>query len=154
MLSYRPMLTRGFTYVEMLASLAIISLIASISFPLWTLQQERDKEQDLRLALREIRTAIDAYKQAYDEQRIAQREGSYGYPRSLQELVDGVDDVSRPDRHRMYFLRRIPLNPYVPASVPREEHWVPLGYRELGARQRGGDEVFDVNAPETDQAGE
>lgn len=146
--SLRPMRIRGFTYVEMLASLAIISLIASISFPLWALQQEREKEQESRLALREIRTALDAYKQAYDDQRIEQREGSYGFPRSLKELVEGVDDVSRPDRRKLYFLRRIPLNPYMAASVPREEHWVPLGYRTLGAWQRVGDEVFDVKAPE------
>lgn len=134
----------GFTYVEMLASLAIISLIASISFPLWVVQHEREKEHDLRLALREIRTAIDAYKQAYDEHRIEQREGSYGYPLSLRELVEGVEDVSTPDRRKLYFLRRIPLNPYMAANVPREEHWIPLGYRELGKEQRGGDEVFDI----------
>ncbi len=135
---------RGFTYIEMLASLAIISLIASISFPLWTLQQEREKEHDLRLALREIRTAIDAYKHAYDEHRIEQHEGSYGYPKNLAELVEGVEDASTPDRRKLYFLRRIPLNPYMAADVPREEHWIPLGYRELGKEQRAGDEMFDI----------
>ncbi|SDS21529.1 general secretion pathway protein G [Halopseudomonas litoralis] len=144
--SLRFMHARGFTYIEMLASLAIISLIASISFPLWTLQQEREKEQDLRLALREIRTAIDTYKHAYDEHRIEQREGSYGYPKSLGELVEGVVDVSTPDRRKLYFLRRIPLNPYMAADVPRDEHWIPLGYREQGKEQRGRDELFDIKA--------
>jgi general secretion pathway protein G len=147
MRSPEPRRQGGFTLIELLASLAIIALIASLCLPLWALQQQRQKEQELRLALREIRTAIDAYKQAYDQGRIAPRLGSYGYPRSLQELVEGVEDVSRPQRRKLYFLRRIPLNPFVPATTPREQHWLPLGFREPRQRQGWGDELFDIAVP-------
>ena len=137
---------RGFTYLEIVTSLAIVSLVASLCFPLLAIRQERERQRELALALREIRGAIDAYKEAYDQGKILPREGSYGYPRRLQELVDGVEDVSRPDRRKLYFLRRIPLNPMVPASLPREEQWVGLGFRNPDAPQAPGDELFDVRA--------
>lgn len=137
----------GFTFIELVASLSIIGLIASLCFPLWALQQQREKERELRMALREIRIAIDAYKQAYDEKRIEQREGSHGYPRNLQELVEGVVDVSRPDGRKLYFLRRVPLNPFIAATEPREKHWVVLGFREPKEPKRWEDEIFDVSSP-------
>jgi general secretion pathway protein G len=137
----------GFTFIELVASLSIIGLIASLCFPLWALQQQREKERELRMAMREIRTAIDAYKQAYDEKRIEQREGSYGYPRSLQELVEGVTDISRPDGRMLYFLRRIPLNPFIAATEPQEKHWLPLGFKEPKEPQRWGDEIYDITVP-------
>lgn len=136
----------GFTYIEILASLALISLIASLCFPLLAVQQEREKQRELNLALREIRGAIDAYKHAYDEGRILPRQGAHGYPSSLQELVDGVEDVSRPDRKKIYFLRRIPLNPLLPASRPRDEQWLPLGYRNPSKSMVAGDELYNVSA--------
>jgi general secretion pathway protein G len=138
----------GFTYLEMVVSLAIVSLIASLCFPLLAVQQERQKQHELSLALREIRGAIDAYKEAYDQGKILPREGSHGYPRNLLELVEGVEDASRPDQSKLYFLRRIPLNPLVPAVTPREEQWVALGYRDPQSPQSFGDELYDVKADE------
>lgn len=137
----------GFTFIELVASLSIIGLIASLCFPLWAMQQQREKERELRMAMREIRTAIDAYKQAYDEKRIEQREGSYGYPRSLQELVEGVADISRPDGRKLYFLRRLPLNPFISATEPQEKHWLPLGFKEPKEPRRWWDEIFDIAVP-------
>ncbi len=117
------------------------------------MQQQREKEQKLRLVMREIRTAIDAYKQSYDEKRIEQREGSYGYPRSLLELVKGVMDISKPDGRKLYFLRLIPLNPFMPVAETKEEHWMPLGFREPKEARRHGDEVFDITVPNTIEQG-
>lgn len=135
--------SRGFTYLEIVVSLALVSLVASLCFPLLALQQERERQRELSLALREIRGAIDAYKEAYDQGKILPREGSYGYPRSLRELVEGVEDVSTPQRRKLYFLRRIPLNPLV---KPNEQQWVELGYRDPASEQAPGDELFDVRA--------
>lgn len=137
----------GFTYIELVVSLAIISLIASLCFPLMMVQREREKERELRRALRDIRMAIDAYKVAYDEGRMLQREGEYGYPHSLDELVDGVDDVSTPAHQKMYFLRRIPLNPMVPVNTPINDQWIVLRYRDLREATIGVDEIYDVKPP-------
>ena len=136
---------RGFTFIEVLVSLSILMLVASLCAPLWAVQHEREKQQQLRVALREIRDAIDAYHFAYQQGLIEPRLGSDGYPRNLKELVDGVPDVSRPDGHMMYFLRRIPFNPYS-NSARIEAHWEELPYRET---RFGNDEVFDVHAAQS-----
>lgn len=133
---------RGFTFIEVLVSLSILMLVASLCAPLWAVQHEREKQQQLRVALREIRDAIDAYHFAYQQGVIEPRLGSDGYPRSLKELVEGVPDVSRPDGHMMYFLRRIPFNPYS-SGAKLEEHWEEVPYRET---RFGSAEVFDVYA--------
>ncbi|MCY1285221.1 hypothetical protein D9M68_287020 [compost metagenome] len=135
--------SRGFTYMEIVVSLALVSLVASLCFPLLALQQERERQRELSLTLREIRGAIDAYKLAYDQGKILAREGSYGYPRSLQELVEGIEDVSTPQRRKLYFLRRIPLNPLF---KPNEQQWIGLGYRDPTSEQAPGDELYDVQA--------
>jgi general secretion pathway protein G len=72
---------------------------------------QRSKEQDLRLALRELRGAIDRYKKASDEGRIRKSIADTGYPKSLQILVDGEEDLRDPKHRKIYFLRRIPRDP-------------------------------------------
>ncbi|MDU9398719.1 type II secretion system protein [Pseudomonas sp. zfem003] len=137
----------GFTYIELVVSLAIISLIASLCFPLMMVQREREKERELRRALREIRMAIDAYKLAYEDGRILRREGEYGYPHSLEELVAGVEDASTPAHQRIYFLRRIPRNPMMPADTPSTEQWRMLRYTDLKEVKSGVDEIYDIESP-------
>ena len=109
----------GFTLIELVIAVAIVAVLASAALPLNELVVQRAKEQDLRRALRDIRTAIDAYKQASDDGRIQKRVGDSGYPRRLEELVEGVDDQKSPKKDKIYFLRRIPRDPFATDQIGR-----------------------------------
>ena len=128
---------KGFTLIELLITVAIVAILASVAMPLNELVAQRAKEQDLRRALREIREAIDAYKQASDEGRIARRVGESGYPRRLEDLVEGVEDQKSPRRSRIYFLRRLPPDPFA-------EAWGKRAYVSSPEDPREGEDVFDV----------
>jgi general secretion pathway protein G len=135
----------GFSFIELLVTLAIISVLASIVYPFAELKQQRQREQELRVALREIRSALDAYKQAGDEGRIRRSPADSGYPKSLQQLVEGVEDQRDPARRRLYFLRRVPRDPMFPdSSVPAHLTWLQRSYASAPDRPAEGDDVFDV----------
>ena len=136
---------RGFTLIEVLATLAIIGVLTSIALPLAELNAQRHKEADLRIALRQIRNALDAYRQAGDEGRILRAAGASGYPKNLQVLVQGVDDTKNPGGGKIYFLRRIPRDPLYPdGSVPPVQTWGKRSYANPPESPREGDDVFDV----------
>lgn len=139
-------MSRGFTLIEMVITVAIVSLLASVSLPMAELVVQRNKEQDLRLALRQIRSALDAYRQAVDEGRVAHSIAQSGYPPALKVLVDGVPDASSPDRkRRIYFLRRIPRDPmFDDAAKPDEETWGIRSYASSSDAPEAGEDVFDV----------
>ena len=99
---------RGFTLIELLVTVAIVAILASIALPLAELSTQRSREAELRSALREIRTAIDAYKQAADQGRVKKSLEQTGYPPNLDLLVNGVEDEKDPKKARIYFLRRLP----------------------------------------------
>ena len=131
------MKARGFTLIELVIAVAIVAILASAALPLNELVVKRAKEQDLRRALREIRAAIDAYKQASDDGRIVKRAGESGYPRRLEELVAGVEDQKSARREKIYFLRRLPPDPF-------GEPWGKRSYASAPEDPREGDDVFDV----------
>lgn len=135
----------GFTLIELVITVAIIALLASVAMPLNELVVQRGKEQDLRRALRDIREAIDDYKQASDDGRIQKRVGESGYPPRLEALVAGVEDQKSPDKQMIYFLRRIPRDPFATEpSLPAAATWGKRSYASPPDAPREGDDVFDV----------
>ncbi len=139
------MRARGFTLIELVITVAIIGLLATAALPLAQLAVQRSKETDLRTALREIRTAIDAYKQAATEGRVEVKVDASGYPPTLQTLVDGVEDARSEKKVMIYFLRRIPRDPFFPdGSVAAADTWGLRSYASPPDAPAAGDDVYDV----------
>jgi len=137
--------SQGFTFIELMMTLAIMGVLALIAVPLAQLAIQREKERDLRTALIQIREALDAYKRAADQGRLAVRLGESGYPKSLALLADGVDDQRSPTRQKMYFLRRLPRDPMFPdAAAAAEDTWGQRSYASPPDAPSAGDDVFDV----------
>lgn len=137
--------SRGFSLIEVMVTVAIVATLATLVLPLGQLAVQRSKEQELRSALRQMRQAIDAYKQAYDEGRIQKSLDSNGYPATLQVLVDGVEDVRHPQKQKLYFLRRIPRDPMISdTSIPADRGWGLRSYKSTADEPREGEDVYDV----------
>ena len=135
----------GFTLIELVITVAIVAILASVAMPLNELVVQRSKEQDLRRALRDIREAIDTYKQASDDGRIQKRVGESGYPRQLGELAEGIEDQKSPKRERIYFLRRVPRDPFSSdPGLAAADTWGKRSYASPPDDPREGDDVFDV----------
>ena len=146
------MKSQGFTLIELIITVAIIGLLASVVLPLAEVSVQRTKEQDLRLALREIRGALDAYKKAVDDGNITVTVGMPSYPESLQVLVDGVKDVKNPTNNSMiYFLRRIPRDPMATENAKsNEETWGKRSYESSADDPQEGKDVYDVYSLSSD----
>jgi general secretion pathway protein G len=134
---------RGYTFVELLVVATLVLLLASVAMPLAKVTATRQREAELRYSLREIRTAIDKFKDAADAQQIGSLEikaGSEGYPADLQQLVDGVAVQNDATGRKLKFLRRIPIDP-----MTKRAEWGKRSYQdEPDATRWGGQNVFDV----------
>jgi general secretion pathway protein G len=129
---------KGFTLIELVITVAILGLLASVALPLAEVSVQRSKEQELRRALREIREAIDAYKRAGDEGVIEKPLDRSGYPPTLAALVEGAVDKRDPKGARVYFLRRVPQDPV------SGEPWGLRSYASPANAPQSGQDVFDV----------
>ena len=130
---------RGFTLIELMMSVMIISILVGLAVPLARNSIKREKEVELRVALREMRTAIDKYKDASDRGFIMVKVDTEGYPEKLQDLVDGVQMVGAVDK-KLKFLRRIPKDP-----MTNSTEWGQRSYQDdPKATSWGGQNVFDV----------
>ena len=138
---------KGVTFIELVFVLAILALLASIVLPLGHISKKRARELELKRSLRQVRSAIDAYKQAYDEKHMLNEIGRSGYPENLLELVEGVTDVKDPEGRKLYFLRRIPRDPMNNNEfLPPEETWETRSFESDPDDFSGGDDVFDVRS--------
>lgn len=135
----------GFTLIELVVTLIIVGLLASAAVPLIELTVKRSKERELRAALREVRTAIDAYKRASDEGRILKLARESGYPPKLAALTEGVPDLRSPEKRSIYFLRRLPRDPTFPDETSAAElTWGKRSYASPPDSPEEGEDVFDV----------
>jgi general secretion pathway protein G len=135
---------RGFTLIEMVITVAIVGVLAAGTAPLVELAVQRTKEQELRSALRQLREGIDAYKRAVDEGRIARRAEETGYPRTLDSLIEGVEDAKTTDRRKIYFLRRLPRDPFAAPELDAAATWGKRSYASPPGAPLEGADVFDI----------
>lgn len=128
----------GYTLAELVMVAALIALLSTIVLPVAKFTVKRSKEADLRLALRQMRTAIDEHKRLSDQGMIPVKLGGEGYPESLEVLVEGIDLVGQERKQR--FLRRIPIDP-----MTGEAEWGLRSYQdEPDSTSFGGQNVYDV----------
>lgn len=138
-------LATGFTLIELVVTLALLGVLAMLAAPMTEAAVQRSREQALRESLREIRSAIDRYHQAVEQGRIARRLGESGYPPSLEVLVTGLPDAQNPKGGQIYFLRRLPRDPFFGDSqVPAAATWGLRSYASAPDDPREGEDVFDV----------
>jgi|SRR5450631_548019 general secretion pathway protein G len=139
---------RGFTMVELIVATTIMGLLTTMALPLASYKVKRDKERELRYALREIRSAIDAYKDASTQGKIDVKLGTEGYPETLEILVEGVKLSQSPDGKKIKFLRRIPRDP-----ITGTYDWGKRSMQDDPKSQSwGGQNVFDVYSKSTERA--
>jgi general secretion pathway protein G len=133
----------GYTFVELLVVASIVAILASAVMPLARVTATRVREAELRRALREVRTAIDKFKDAADLQQISLLElkaGSENYPNDLQQLVDGVAAANDTTGRKLRFLRKVPFDP-----MTKSTDWGLRSYQDRpDSTAWGGQNVFDV----------
>lgn len=135
----------GFTLIELVVTVAIVALLAGIALPVGQLVIQRNKEQDLRSALRQIREGLDAYKLATDDGRITRAPDQSGYPPTLEILVDGAEDAKSADKRKIYFMRRIPRDPMNGDNTLKSaETWGRRSYASPPDSPHEGEDVFDI----------
>ncbi|HOY34441.1 MAG TPA: type II secretion system protein [Piscinibacter sp.] len=141
---------RGFTLIELVVTLALLGVLAMLAAPLAETAVQRSREQALRASLREIRDAIDSYRAAALQGRIVRNLGESGYPPSLAVLVSGVADAQDPKGGRLYFLRRLPRDPFfADARADAQATWGLRSYASPPDEPRDGDDVYDVYSTAT-----
>jgi general secretion pathway protein G len=134
----------GYTVIELIVAFTILSILVAAALPLARVSIQRQREVELRHALREMREAIDRYKVASDQNLIEKKLDTEGYPPDLQTLVDGVQMLNTVDK-KLKFLRRIPRDPMTGST-----EWGLRSYQDdPESTSWGGQNVFDVYTKST-----
>ena len=129
---------RGFTLAELVMVTALVAILAAVALPTAKFTIKRQRESELRLALRQMRNAIDDHKRLADQGMIQVDLGTEGYPKELEDLVKGIDVVGQPNKKK--FLRRIPVDP-----MTGKQEWGMRSYQdESDSSSWGGQNVYDV----------
>jgi general secretion pathway protein G len=135
----------GFTLIELVITVAIVGVLAMMAVPLLDMNVQRQKEAELRAALRQIRGAIDAYHQAVLDKKVEAPADASGYPPDLDRLVQGVPDITSPEGKKLFFLRRLPRDPFhADAGLPAAQTWGKRAYASPPDEPRDGEDVYDV----------
>jgi len=138
---------RGFTLIELMVTVAIIAVLATLSLPVLEVSRQRAREADLRHALREIRTALDAYKAAADAGEIEMPADASGYPPNLEVLVEGAPFMNKQRKGKLYLLRSLPRDPMEPrAELSAAATWALRSYSSEAADPQEGADVYDVRS--------
>jgi general secretion pathway protein G len=148
--------SRGLSLIELVITIAILSILASLVMPLTQMTAKRVKELELRRNLRIVRTAIDDFKKSYDkavdEKKILASLNKSGYPETLQQLVDGYD-FGGLFSYKKKFLRKIPADPFNPPKPGEEPKWTLRSYTDdPDSTLWGGEDVYDIHSLSTDTA--
>jgi general secretion pathway protein G len=141
----------GYTFVELVVVSALLLILSGAILPLAKVTIQRQREVELRRALREMRVAIDKYKDAVDQGLISAMDvkaGSEGYPPDLDVLVEGVSVANDASGRKLKFLRRVPIDP-----ITKTSDWGMRSYQDdVDATNWGGQNVFDVFTKSTGTA--
>lgn len=143
---FRKNTAGGFSLIEMITVTVIIAILAVAAVPLAQNAIQREREIELRRCLREIRTAIDAYKKFVADNKIDFDEDTYGYPEKLEKLVAGINYKDKNGKTRIAkFLRRIPYDP-----VANTDRWGLRSYQDkLDSSRWGGQNIWDIYCTST-----
>lgn len=149
----RPGVSRGFTFIELLITLALVGLVSMLALPLFEVTATRMKESELRAALRTVRAALDTYKAATDSGSLPRQAGESGYPPSLDVLTQSLDLAAKPDAsgsvasQRLVILRQLPRDPFnTDPSLPPEQTWNTRAYASRPDDPQPGADVYDISS--------
>jgi len=143
-----PLNRRGISLIELIVTLIILSILAALILPSAQMTMKRARELELRRDLRIMRTAIDDYKKNYDQAIIEKKLflviNESGYPKTLQELVEG-GEFGGLTNYKKKFLRKIPVDPFNHAQPGEEPKWGLRSYVDQpDSSSWGGEDVYDV----------
>ena len=131
---------RGYTLTELFVVCVLLTVLAGVAFPVARYTVRRQKEIELKIALRKMRNAIDEYKRYSDAGLLPVEVGTDGYPAELENLIEGIQLVGQPPDTEKKFLRRIPLDP-----MTGEAEWGMRSYQDdFDSTSWGGENVYDV----------
>lgn len=141
----------GFTLIELVVTVAIVGILALAAMPIMETAHKRQKEVELRAALRTLRSGIDAWHQAVEDGKILRKTGESGYPHRLEDLENGVENVLDANRGKIVFLRRIPRDPFnLLPDQPAAQSWGKRSYGSPPDAPLEGPDIFDVYSLSTD----
>ncbi len=136
---------RGFTLIELVVTVSIVGILALAAMPMMEMTAKRQKETELRAALRELRSGIDAYRRAVNEGKIEKKVDESGYPHRLDDLSQGVENILDPNKAKIFFLRRLPRDPFsADPAQSAAQTWGKRSYVSPPDAPLEGADVFDI----------